>query len=212
MTIHAPSRPTTRGLRPLARRLARRTALAAAVLTAAAVPTVADAQAGAYGFELRPFVGAYVPTGEQRDLLRDAVLVGAQASWRVRPALALTGTFGWAPSKDRLTPGDQTLDVYQYDVGAELRGASWLAGGGWDFSPFVGLGAGARTYDYRDLDVDARTNFAGYGAVGGDVGVGAVALRLELRNYVSRFKPLTGGGDAATRNDLGVAAGLSYRF
>ena len=213
MSSNAQTRPTARGLRPLARRLARRTALAAAVIAAAAVPTTAaHAQAGAIGVELRPFVGAYVPTGEQRDLLRDAVLVGAQASWRVRPSLALTGTVGWAPSKDRLTPGDQTLDLYQYDLGAELRAASWLAGGGWDFTPFVGLGAGGRTYDYRDLDVSAKTNFAGYGALGGDVGVGAVALRVEVRNYLSRFTPLTGGGDAETRNDLGVAAGLSYRF
>jgi hypothetical protein len=194
-------------------RTARRVSLAAALLAALTAPGgTARAQSAAAGFEFRPFVGAYVPTGEQRDLLEDAVLLGAQASWRVRPALAITGTFGWVPSKDRITPGDQTLDIYQYDLGAELRAASWLAGGSWDFTPFVGLGAGGRTYDYRDLDVDAVTNFAGYGAVGGDFGVGAVALRIEVRNYLSRFKPLAGSGDTETRNDIGLAAGLSYRF
>jgi hypothetical protein len=164
-------------------------------------------------FELRPYVGAYVPTGDQRDLLKDAVLVGAQASWRVIPQLAVTGTFGWAPNKDRVTAGDQTLDLYQYDLGAEARAPSWYNSGSWDFTPFVGLGVGGRTYNYRDLDnVDAKTNVAGYGALGGEVGFGRLGLRLEGRDYVSRFEPLTGNGDATTRNDVTLAAGLTVRF
>ena len=61
--------------------------------------------------ELRPYVGAFSPTGDQRQVLKDAVLVGGQASWHFVPALALTGTFGWTPSKDKITTGKQTLDV-----------------------------------------------------------------------------------------------------
>jgi hypothetical protein len=168
---------------------------------------------GSGAFELRPYVGAYVPTGDQRDLLKDAVLVGAQASWRVIPQLAVTGTFGWAPSKDRVTAGDQTLDLYQYDIGAEARAPSWYNAGSWDFTPFFGLGVGGRTYDYRDLDnVDAKTNVAGYGALGGELGFGRLGLRLEGRDYISRFEPLTGNGDTKTRNDVTLAAGLTVRF
>jgi hypothetical protein len=164
-------------------------------------------------FEIRPYVGAYVPTGDQRDLLKDAVLVGAQASWRATRHLAVTGTFGWAPSKDRVTAGDQTLDLYQYDVGAELRAPVWHAAGSWDFTPFVGLGVGGRTYNYRDLDnVDAKTNVAGYGALGGELGFGRLGFRLEARDYISRFEPLTGNGDATTRNDITIGAGLTVRF
>ena len=173
---------------------------------------VAHAQNVVPAFELRPFVGAYIPTGDQRDLLTDAVLVGAQASWRAIPALAFTGTFSWSPSKDRLRPGDPTLDIYQYDVGAELRKESLYNGGVWQFSPFVGLGVGGRTYSYRDLDVDSKTNVAGYGALGGDIGFGPVGLRVEARDYVSQFKPLTAGGDTKTRNDVGVTMGITYRF
>jgi hypothetical protein len=188
-------------------------ALLVATASAGAQDEVLTTRSASSRFELRPIVGAYVPTGDQRDLLKDAVLVGAQGSWRVIPHLAITGTFGWAPSKDRVTAGDQTLDLYQYDIGAEGRAPSWFSGGSWDFTPFVGLGVGGRTYNYRDLDnVDAKTNVAGYGALGGEVGLGRVGLRLEARDYVSRFEPLTGSGDAKTRNDVTLAAGLTVRF
>jgi hypothetical protein len=180
-----------------------------------ALATHANAQSPstvAGAFEIRPYVGAYVPTGDQRDLLKDAVLVGAQASYRVIPQLALTGTFGWSPSKDRISAGDQTLDLFQYDVGAEARAPSLLHGVSWDFTPFAGIGVGGRTYSYRDLDVAAKTNVAGYGALGGDFGFRQFGLRLEARDYVSQFEPLTGTGEAKTRNDVTLVAGLTVRF
>jgi len=191
-------------------------AVAAAVFALSAFASKATAQDGvAYhsnrGFEVRPYVGAYIPTGDQRDLLKDAVLVGGQASYRLNPQLAVTGTLGWSPSKDRITPGDQKLDLWQYDVGAELRAPSWVQSGALDFTPFVGLGAGARTYNYRDLDVSAKTNFAGYGVLGGEVGFGRIGWRLEARDYVSQFKPFD-GGDSKTRNDVTIATGLTLKF
>lgn len=189
---------------------------AAAVFIALSAPVGASAKAQdvvtSRGFELRPYVGAYVPTGDQRDLLKDAVFVGAQGSYRIIPQLAVTGTVGWSPSKDRITPGSQKLDLWQYDVGAEVRAPAWLRSGALEFTPFAGLGVGGRTYDYRDLDVSAKTNVAGYGGVGGEFGFGRTGLRFEARDYVSRFKPLTGGGDAKTRNDVTLTGGLTFRF
>ena len=158
---------------------------------------------------IRPFVGAYIPTGDQRDFLKDAVLIGAQAAWNANANLSVTGSFGWAPSKDKITAGDQTIDAFQYDLGVEVRPSfASLAG----TTPFIGAGAGGRTYSYRDYNVDSKTNFDGYGALGVDVPAGPVDLRIEGRDYVSRFQPLTGGGDTKTRNDLALFAGLGWRF
>src|SRR5215510_11997519 len=104
----------------------RRAAIGAFVGALSLAPIAARAQHATTGrFELRPFAGGYIPTGPQRDFLKDGVLVGTQASWRIIPALAITGSFGWSPSKDRITAGDQTLDVFQYDIGAEARATSW---------------------------------------------------------------------------------------
>ena len=184
-----------------------------AVVTLSVANPLAAQSSSAGNFEIRPYVGAYIPTGDQRELFKDAILVGAQGSYRFTPALALTATVGWSPTEDRLTAGQETVDLLQYDIGAELRAPSWLRGESWDFSPFVGLGVGGRTYDYRDLDdVDAKTNVAGYGALGGEFGFGQFGLRIEGRDYVSRFEPLTGNGEAKTRNDVAVAAGLTIRF
>src|SRR5258705_12741273 len=51
---------------------------------------------------IRPLVGAYVPTGDQRSFLKDAVLLGAQGTWYSNSNLSVTGSFGWAPSKDKI--------------------------------------------------------------------------------------------------------------
>ena len=203
------------GTSPKSTNRARLAAAALFVLSGALVTTSANAQEPvtlrSNGFELRPYAGAYIPTGDQRDLLKDAVLVGGQASYRILPQLAITGTVGWSPSKDRITPGDETIDLWQYDLGAELRAPSWRSWGTLDFTPFVGLGGGGRTYNYRDLDVDSKTNVAGYGVLGGELGFGRLGVRLEARDYVSRFKPFD-GGDAKTRNDVTVATGVTLRF
>lgn len=158
---------------------------------------------------VRSFVGAFIPTGDQRDLLEDAVLVGAQASWKFNSNLGLTASFGWTPSTDKVTPGSQTLDAFQFDVGVEASAAQLRTT---RVTPFLGLGAGGRTYSYRDLDIESKTNFAGYGALGVDIDAGPLSVRLEARDYVSRFQPLTGGGDTKTRNDVALFTGLGIRF
>jgi hypothetical protein len=161
-------------------------------------------------WELRVSSGAFVPTGNQRSFLGDAQVTAAQVSWVVRPSFAITGTFGWARSRDLSSVETPKLDVFTSDLGVEARPAQWFSDRAVAFSPFAGLGAGARSYNYRKLDVDATNNLAGYGTVGGELGIGRVGLRLEVRDYATGFKPLVGAGKSDTRNDVVIMAGLRF--
>jgi hypothetical protein len=62
------------------------------------------------------------------------------------------------------------------------------------------------------LDASHPHASASDGALGGEVGFGRLGLRVEGRDYVSRFEPLIGDGDTKTRNDVTLAAGLTVRF
>ena len=161
-------------------------------------------------WELRVSSGALVPTGTQRDVLKDAQMTAAQLSWVVTPSVAVTGTFGWARSRDVGSADRPKLDVFTSDLGVEARPVQWIAGRAVTFSPFAGVGAGARSYNYRKLDVDATHNLAAYGAVGGELDMGRVGLRLEARNYATGFKPLVGVGKSDMRNDVVVMAAVSF--
>ena len=155
--------------------------------------------------------GSNVPTGAQRDAIKRSNLTVAQLSYLLRPRIAVTGSVGWARSRDIATLGAPRLDVFTYDLGTEFRAPAWITGHGTTFMPFAGVGAGARSYNYRSLEIDARHNVSAYVGVGGELGIKRVGLRLEVRDYVSGFKPLAGGGTAATGNDLVVMAGLRFR-
>jgi hypothetical protein len=164
----------------------------------------------ARAWELRFSSGAFLPTGIQRNFLKDAQISAAQLSWVVRPSFAVTGTFGWARSRDLTSVDTPKLDVFTSDLGVEVR-RRWFADRAVTFSPFAGIGAGARSYNYRTLDVGATHNLAGYGTLGGDLGIGRVGLRLEARNYATGFKPLAGAGRSSTRNDVIFTAALSLK-
>jgi len=162
------------------------------------------------GWELLVSSGIVVPTGAQRAAVRQGKLTAAQLSYVVRPALALTAALGWARTRDIATVGDPKLDAFTYDVGAEVRAPRWIGSTAINFSPFAGVGAGGRSYNYRSLAVGATHNAAAYGSVGGELGVGRVRLRVEARDYVTGVKPLAGEGASRTGNDVAVMAGLRF--
>lgn len=185
----------------------RRILIAAGLLL---VTTAASAQELPRFLELRPLVGAYVPTGTQRDYFDDAALYGLQAAWEYRPTLHFVGSFTWSPGHDSFVAVDDAVNLFQYDVGAEFNLVRDI-GNGWQFKPFLGLGVGGRTYNYDAVDLATNTFVAGYGVFGTEFQYGVVAIRLEGRDYLSAFKdPMIGGNK--TRNDMGFSLGLAYHI
>jgi hypothetical protein len=152
--------------------------------------------------------GTLIPTGAQEGTIKRGDLTAVQLLYVLRPNLAITGTFGWARSKDIASVGAPKLDIFTYDLGTEFRTPKRIIGRGISFSSFAGAGAGARTYSYRNLNVSATFNPAAYVSAGGELSIRRVRLRLEVRDYVTGFKPLNGGGSSAVRNDVAVMLGL----
>ena len=209
-------------------------ALAAALAVAAAAAGAQSMRSAIPNVWLRPELGAYIPTGQQRNLLENAVLVGAQAQWDLTPRWALTGSYAWTPTHDRTTASgsnplflgnEARLNVSQWDVGAQayLAGASpSLEEGDWYVRPFVGAGLGDRMYNYGEKGVvtdlvgsSSATDPAAYGALGTDLSMGGspVGLHLELRDDVSRFKGTYAQlPNQTTRNDVTLSAGLNVGF
>jgi hypothetical protein len=191
------------------------TAAALAALIAFVPRAEAQRAPVATPFEVRPIVGALVPTGAQRDLLKDAVLVGAQASYAVTRNVALLGSVAWAPTKDQ-TLADQRVDLFQYELGVEGRAPNLTAAAPVVTRPYASLGVGGRTYDYRDLaGAGAETNVLGFGAVGVDLAQrnGPIGLRVEARDNVTAFRGLRGElGERKARNDVQLTAGLTFAF
>jgi hypothetical protein len=154
--------------------------------------------------------GTLIPTGAQRDAIKRGNMTALQVNYVTNEVFAITSTVGWARSRDLTTANEAKLDLFTYDVGAEARAPGMFLGKAVTFTPFVGAGAGGRSYNYRDLAIDATHNVAGYGSVGGELGVKRVKVRLEARDYVAGFKPLSGSGAGRTGNDVVVMVGLRF--
>jgi hypothetical protein len=185
-----------------------RVAVLGLVLSSARTANAQESTKSPSPWEVRVTGGSFVPTGEQRNVLKEGKVKALQVTRLLRPSLAITGTFGWARSQDLATADNPKLDVFTSDLGIELRPNTWFANRAVNVDAFVGIGGGMRSYNYRKLDIGATHNLAAYGAIGGEVGIGRVGVRLEVRDYVAGFKPLAGVGDSQTRNDVVITAAI----
>lgn len=178
-----------------------RAALAAAVVLTAFTPLAAQQRVGEW--QVRVSSGRFVATGAQRATAQDAPVIAAQVSRTVSPNLALIATLGWARSRDLTTAATPKLDILSADLGLEGRVARWSLGGSTTFTPFVGTGVGARSYDTRAAG--AASAWGGYLAAGGELGIGRVGLRLEVRDYATHH-----GRVNAFRNDVVVMGAIRF--
>lgn len=134
-------------------------------------------------------------------------LTAVQLSYGLRPDLVVTGTVGWARMRPVALGDDARLHMVTYDIGAECRRPRRVSDGLVTFKPFTGAGLGARTYHYRHADVDTTNHLAVYVSAGGELGVGRVGLRLEVRDYLTGAS-LTNPSATTRVNDVAVMAGL----
>lgn len=152
--------------------------------------------------------GTVIPTGAQRASIERGNVTAAQLTWMIRPSLAMTGSFGWARTRDITTIDTPRLHLFTWDAGTEVRAPRRMEGGPLSLRPFAGIGVGGRTYDLRDRAGQASHEPAAYISLGGEVGVAhRVTLRLEARDYLSRASS-TAGRSGGARNDVTLMAGL----
>ena len=186
--------------------------LMVALLTLASSPAIAAAQEPTFGrFELRPFAGAFLPTGPHKNTLKNGATAGLQGAYSFNRYLAAVGTFAWASSEEDIAT-EPDVNVFQYDLGAEAGIDKHLTSA-LTIRPFLGIGMGGRAYDYNNRDTESQYNVAGYGSGGAQLQMGRFGWRVEVRDYVTGFKGLNGELDSRrTRNDIMVSSGFAVRF
>jgi hypothetical protein len=160
--------------------------------------------------EVRPFVGAFLPTGRMSDDFEAATMLGAQVGLELSRNFHVLGTGSWTHGHNKFEYASDRTNIWQYDLGIEGNLVRQV-GERWLFRPFAGVGGGGRSYDYRASGVGTRTCTAGYAALGTEFETGPVALRVEARDYLSCFEsPVT--GRKRTRNDVGLSFGVAYHI
>ena len=166
------------------------------------------AQSPAPNPEIRPFVGLAIPIGLQAAFLNAAPLLGLQAGVEVTPTLTLLGSLGRVQGRDKYL-ADVGLGVLEYNGGVEFSSTKPY-GAGWRFKPFLGLGGGARRYTYHAGSLRDRTSPTGYGSLGTEFQVRAIAFRFEARNAV--YRSALAEGASGTGNDLELSLGVAYHL
>jgi hypothetical protein len=188
-------------------------ALAGAAALAAASPARAapgDVEASpAHRADVSVLAGAWLPIGDARQAFEAAPLTGFQLAYDLDPHLAIVGTFGWVPTRAKAL-GNADLDLYQYDLG--LRGQHAFAlGSATVLRPFLGVGVGARTYDFHQSRYEGGTGFASYVTGGAELGWRALSTAVTVRHQLSTADAPS--LDISTpRFDLELFASVGLRF
>ena len=157
--------------------------------------------------EFRPIAGVLIPTG---DLKNVAETFGGQLALEVTPAFHVVSTVAFTHGHNKFIGVEQRTNVWQYDAGVELNPFPQI-GSTWELRPFLGVGLGARTNDYKATTLKTTTCLAGYGAVGTELQRGIVAFRVEGRDYLScQESPFN--GIKKTRNDIRLNFGIALHL
>ena len=187
-------------------------ALAAFVLSLLALligPVASHAQSERTStFAMHVLLGGFVPTGAARGTVSNGYAIGAQIGIGLTPGVATVGTAFATQTKFRAIDVVE-VTLIQYDVGVEFAPDA-PHDSTHRVIPFVGLGAGGRTYDLRDAGTTTRTYPAAYLGAGAEIRLQRLAFRMEARGYASRLEAAAGA--TMTRTDIAGLAGLAVHF
>jgi len=155
--------------------------------------------------------GPAAPTVLHNASFDHAWTLGANAGVRFDEHWAVEAMFSWIPTKVQASTGlTGTGDVNAYMYG--LTGLYYFSIGQ-PFTPFLGLGVGAESFDYGLSGVDTETEFMGNAVVGLRFALtDQFGVRFEARDCIARFHSGVSGVNNGWENDLMTTVGLSFRF
>lgn len=166
-------------------------------------------------FTGRAFFGADSPSGGIKDHYDAGGFGGVQVGYRLKSYLGLVATSTWANAPTyRAGRLPDNATAWTLDAGVEARTAKLSRSmGSWAIEPYVGAGAGERSYLLAKTLTTSTTSPVGYGALGADLNRGNSiwGLRLEARDYFGSFNDPERIQPKQSGSDLGVALGVSIR-
>lgn len=160
--------------------------------------------------EFRPIAGVLIPTGGLKDVFETAETFGGQLALEITPAFHVVSTVAFTHGHNKFIGVENRTNVWQYDAGVELNPFPQI-GSTWELRPFLGVGLGARTNDYKATTLKTTTCMAGYGAIGTELQRGMIAFRVEGRDYLTcQESPFN--GVKKTRNDIRLNFGIALHL
>lgn len=145
---------------------------------------------------------------------RTSAGVGVNAGLRIADRFGVEGMFWWVPTRLSASEGLEAqggrVDANNFMYGATLV---------YHFTqfpriqPFAGLGVGGETLSYEShLAWERHTHLMANGVIGANVWLNdIVAVRMEVRDCITRFESGVAGVDDTAHNDLMLSAGLNFR-
>ncbi len=172
----------------------------------------------ALGGGLAPLARLSSDPGSFAVQVSSAPLVGGDIGWWLRNGFGVGAEVLYAPASLNIIPTS-----FQGPIPTDLGDARYLAatfevryrlplrGPAGVLAPYVALGGGVRHLNFdpiASLDVKDTTGPVGTIAGGAEARLyGPVAMRLELRDYVSRFKAASGAG-SRVQHDVAITVGF----
>jgi opacity protein-like surface antigen len=139
----------------------------------------------------------------------DGPTLGFLLGLRLEERYAIEGMFSWVSTGLRGGGGlGGPIDAHSYMYSLNFVFHLPMDG---RVQPFLGLGVGGETYDYKLSTLENHTEWMGNVAAGLTIPMTSLAaLRLEVRDCLTRFESHVTNFGNVTQNDLMLSAGVTF--